>query len=684
MDTRPSRPSLDRLFDPRAVAVVGASQDPSKWGHQFAKRLLRHADRRKVFLVNRKRETILGVASHASLLDLPEVPEVVVLCVPPAQVVAAVEDALRIGTRLLVCITAGFGETGAAGRAMEHQLLERIHRSGARLVGPNCVGLFDAASEFHCTAFWDLPTGRIAIASQSGGLIVELGAVLPRHALGVSRAISLGNQADVTAAEAIELLASDANSDVVAAYIEDFRDGRALLRAFERVAAAGKRGILLAPGAHEAVRRAVSSHTGSLLSSDALVDSACRDIGLIRVRGAQDLLLALRAMSHSPSPRGPRVGVLADGGGAAALGVQAVAEAGLEAPGFSEDLRRSIAATMPPGSGVANPVDRVGLVELAELIEPAAVVAASGEVDAILLNGMLDNVSGSISPESEIEAARRLRSRIGEHGVALAVATRCPDEPAMDELRRLGVVVTEYPEDAARALRLAVTAQPRRPTPTARTTERLTLAGDIDYFGARELFAGYGVRFMQARRVSCLEEALAAATALGYPIALKALGSLHKSDGGGVKLALQDRDALSAAFDEMQGRLRPPEFSVERMAPGGAVELLVGGIIDPTFGPIVMVGLGGVFTEVLDDTVSALAPVDRRFAREMLLRLRGNTLLRGFRGRPPVDLESLAATVESVSALISDHDGIAECEINPVLAYPDGVYAVDARIVHAA
>lgn len=668
---------LAGLFDPRSVAVIGASATPGKWGHEYARQLLGGAARREVFLVNARGETIHGQASHSSVLSLPRAPELAVICVPAQHVPQAVDDALTIGTRFIVCVTAGFKESGEEGRRAEDALRARIRAAGARLVGPNCVGLYDAAAQLSCTAFWDLPPGDIGVISQSGGVIVDLGARLPRDGLGISRAVSVGNQADLTVAEFVLAFALDPNTRIITAYIEEFREGRRLFEAIAFARGRGKEVVLVAPRAGEAVSRSVASHTGSMISNEDVLASICADLDVVRVRGLGDLRLALLGLSAPRRAGGRRVAVVADGGGSATLGTDAAVAEGLEVPAFSESLVSRL-RKIAPGSGLGNPVDFVGALDLAVFEPIIGEIAASGEVDAVLMNGAFNNVAGASAAE-EAAVAGRIRAACSDAGLALSIASMMPDEPAMRAFAEARVPIFDFPDAAARALSLGRKRLPLRQL--APLPEGLGVPGSTDYLTSRRLLAEAGVPFSKALHATDAGTAAGAAAAIGYPVVLKALGSLHKSDSGAVVLGIADETVLRREVARLQAKTGSQDFSVEEMiVEAGSIELLVGGIHDPAFGPTVVVAAGGTRTEIWRDHAMALAPVEAETARRMLASLRIAPLFKGYRGSPPIDVEAVVAAIVAVSHFMARHPGVAEAEINPLIAGPSRAVAVDARI----
>jgi acyl-CoA synthetase (NDP forming) len=672
---------LSALFDPRSVAIIGASPSPGKWGHEYSRQLLAGRHRRAVWLVNPRRPEILGQRSYAHVADLPEAPELALICVPRDAVEDAAAAALDRGARFLVVVTAGFGETGAEGAALQDWIVARTRAAGARLVGPNCLGLFDAGADFACMSFWTVPPGRVGIVSQSGTVLLEVAERLGRAGRGVSRAVSLGNQADIGIEEYVRLFAGHTPTQAMVIYAEQFRDGRAVLTAAATVRESGIPVVVLAPKASDAVARSVSSHTGSLVAPDRILDEALADIGALRVTGMGDLMRALDGLA-SPAPmRGRRLAVFADGGGCATLATAAAAAEGFDVPAFSPALTARLRAQAAPGCGLSNPVDVVGALDLSVFAPLVSEVARSGEVDGLLLSGFFNNV-GDPDPDTERATGMGLLETATSHGMGLAVASLYPREPALRALGEAGVPLAEFPEDAARSLRLSVPPAPRRAVPRLPRAEPPVTPED--YFGARDLFASSGIPFAPAVRAITRADVIAAAERIGFPVVLKALASSHKSDGGGVKVGLRTPAELSDALDGM-ARLGAPSYSVEAMADlSGGVEVLIGALRDPSFGPTVTVGAGGTITEVLRDTVTALAPVDAPYAPAMLMRLGIARLFGAFRGRAPLDLEALAACIAAFSRVVASRPDIHEAELNPVFVRPNGVVAVDARVVCSA
>jgi acyl-CoA synthetase (NDP forming) len=609
--------NLDPLFAPRSVAVVGASRDPAKWGGLLARKALAGAHRRSVHLVNRRGGEILGAPAYPSLADLPERPELVVACVPATEFDATVGEALEAGARAIVGISAGV-DGRAAG--------ERTRAAGAVLLGPNCLGVFDREAELDLAAWAEFPAGDIGLIAQSGNLSLELGLLAEREGLGFSRFASLGNQADLEAADLLEDFARHEPTRLVALYVEDFRDGRAFARAARD---AGKPVVLLAAGVSDAGARAARSHTGALVSDLAAVDAACRAAGIVRVSTPRELVDAAKALLARPPLRGRRIAILGDGGGHVAVAADLLTAAGLE-PQDPVDLAGAGERDVTTFARVGRP-----------LLDSA---------DALLVTGFF----GGYGTEAERQTAAALAD------APVVLHTMYPES---DAARELPLVYREI-ESAVRALAVLQERETRDIPDPADDAEPVP----EDYFSARALVASAGVPLAEARVVASLEEALAAASELGYPVVLKSLAHEHKSRAGGVVLGVGGADELAAAWDG--------HGSVERMAPGGGgVELIVGVRRDPRFGPLLLVGLGGVHAELLRDVAVALAPVEPDEAERLLRSLRGAAMLDG------LDVAAAARAASALSRLSAPW--LAELEVNPLLVTRDGAVGLDARLVHA-
>ncbi|HWB56981.1 MAG TPA: acetate--CoA ligase family protein [Gaiellaceae bacterium] len=680
--TRDLRP----LFDPRSVAILGASATQGKWGFWLARGALKGGARRSVFLINRNGGEIFGNRAYTSLTELPDSPELVVITVPAAAIEQAVEDSLAVGAKAIIAISAGLGEMGEEGAERERAIVERVRAAGAVLVGPNCLGVYDASTELEVCSE-ELEPGSIGLISQSGNLALEIGLVGAEFGLGFSRFVSLGNQADVQTPELIASFAEHEPTRLIALYCEDFRDGREFARAAAAAVESGTPVVLLAGGATEASARAARSHTGALASDLAAVKAASLAAGIELVYSPKEVVdVAMGLLSHR-RPAGRRVALAADGGGHTVVASDLVVAGGLELPSLSDETKAELATALPPTATVTNPVDFAGGGEqdIRSFDRVVGALLRSGEVDTVILTGYFGGYSqySETFRVQEVESAEAMAAGAEETGVPLLAHTMYWRSAAAEALRASGVPVYREIEAAvgvasrlARRTAPALLGIPDLPEPVP------PYRGDSDYFGARALLAGAGIPFAEARQVAGNDEARAAAEGIGYPVVLKALGRLHKSDSGGVAVGIADDRRLQEALERMGKALAPPAYSVEQMAPlSDGVELIVGVKRDPRFGPILLVGAGGLYAEIVKDVAVALAPASEEGVEALLLALRVAPLLDGARGRRPVDVAAAARAAAALSRVAAEHPEIAEIEINPLLVTHEGALGLDARIV---
>ncbi|HUB04306.1 MAG TPA: acetate--CoA ligase family protein [Solirubrobacteraceae bacterium] len=672
--------ALEPLFAPGSVAVVGASADPRKWGNWLARRALRGEHRRAVHLVNHRGGEVLGRETYRSLLELEPPVDLVLVTVPEAALESTVDDALAVGARAIVVISAG---TEGSGRDIA--LGAKVRDAGAVLVGPNCLGIFDAESELELASN-DLPPGTIAMISQSGNLALEVSVLAQEAGLGFSRFVSLGNQADLTTAELVDAMAAHELTQAIALYVEDFRDGREFARAAARAQAAGKPVVLLTASGDDAAARAIRSHTGALASDEAAIEAACRAAAIEQVSSPRQLIDVIQAMIRSVRPRGPRVAIMGDGGGHGGIAASLVAKAGLQVPELSPSTVMALRGQLPPSAACSNPVDLAGggEADIRNFERVAHTLLECGDVDAVLLTGYFGGYGeyAEVFADPEMATGAALAELTAAAGRPLIVHTMYASSPPADALRRGGVPVYRAVEHAVDALSRLASEAGRAAVEVPALPDPAALVSDHGYEEARALLAAGGVPFAAQRTVRSAAEARTAAAEIGYPVALKALGAVHKSDAGGVRLGLADADALVAACADIEARLHPRAFSVEAMAPlDRGVELLIGARWDARFGPVALVGLGGVYAEVLRDVAVGLAPVTSGQAAAMVRSLRAFPLLDGARGRPALAVAAAADALAALSVLAAEHPEIGELEVNPLLVLPEGALGLDARIV---
>jgi acetate---CoA ligase (ADP-forming) len=679
------RRNLEVLFDPDSVAIVGASDDESKWGNWLSSQALRMRERRRVHLVNMRGATVLGEHTHRRLGDVGQPIDLAVIAVPPAAFEQAVAEALDAGAQVIIAITAGFGDRDEEGRRRLGAVVSQVRAAGAALLGPNCLGALDSTSELYLLAN-SMPAGPVGLVSQSGNLALELGRRLGAAGMGFSRVASLGNQADITTGDVIRSLAAHDATEVIAVYCEDFTRGRDFVEAAATAAHAGKAVVVLTVGNSAASRRGAGSHTGALTTETSVIDAACRAAGALRVSSLRELSDALRVLHRFPAAQVRTTGIVSDGGGHAALAADHADRWSITVPEFGPALRDRLRAHLAEPSSVSNPVDLAGAGErdVRSFVRTLDELLSSSDVDSVVVSGYFGGFGeyGELLAADEIKAAQDMASATTRAGKPVVVHSMFPAGPAAAALESGGVPVFDAAEDAVAALAALRTRPAPAPVPLPRPAPPV---GADDYWSARELMVGAGVPFPAARVTRTAEEAERVAHEVGFPVVVKALGLTHKTDAGAVILDLHDGRAVRDTCHRLVERLDPPGFVVEAMVTSAAsVELIVGVRQDPRFGPVGMVGLGGIHAEIFRDVACALAPMSEDQARALVESLACAPLLHGARGRSPVDIGAVARVVTRLNDLAAAHPEIDEIEINPLLATPDHALGLDARVVRRA
>jgi acyl-CoA synthetase (NDP forming) len=622
--------------------------------------------------------------------EIPEPVDLAVFCVPGESVLGEAEAALRKGTRALCVISAGFAETGPDGIRRQDRLLAAARAHGARLIGPNCLGIFSSGPRLNATfAPHAFPAGNIGFSSQSGALGL---AVLERsvsRGLGLSAFVSIGNKADVSSNDLLEYWEADPGTDLILLYLESFGNPRKFARLARRVA--GKKPILAMKGGRtSAGMRAAGSHTAALAGSTAAVEALFRQAGVIQADSLEELADAAVLLSSQPLPAGRRVAVVTNAGGLGILCADACAAAGLELPQLSQETRARLADVLPREASVSNPVDMLGSAVGSTYEAALPQVLADPGIDALIVLFVPPVVAGA---DEVAEAVVRGVARAPEAGKpVLAAFISGEGIPACLLTSTSGVAAFEYPESAVRALAHAVDRAEwlRRPaglTPELDGIDRAAaealvdsiLAGADDVWlepgQVRRLFGAYGIPLVDERSVDSSEGAVAAARELGVPVVVKsAVPGAHKTETGGIALDLATEQEIRAAVE----RIGLPVV-VQPLIKGGA-ELLAGVVQDPTFGPLVAFGPGGVFAELIGEAQFRIAPLTHADAEDLVLSGKAGRLVAGYRGAPPADGSALVDLVLRLAQLAGDVTEVAELDLNPVLGLPDGCVAVDARV----
>jgi acetate---CoA ligase (ADP-forming) len=682
--------SLAPFFSPRTVAVVGASTRRGSIGGELFRNILDGDYDGIAYPVNPKAPSVAGVKAYPSISEIPGDVDLAVFCVPGAAVLDEAEAALAKGTRALCVISAGFAETGIEGSRRQDELLALIRAHGARLIGPNCLGISSAEVSLNATfAPHSFPAGNIGFSSQSGALGLALLEQAAARGLGLSAFVSVGNKADVSSNDLLEYWEDDPNTDLVLLYLESFGNPRKFARVARRVAR--KKPILAMKGGRTtAGQRAAGSHTAALAGSTTAVDALFRQAGVIRADSLEELADVAVLLSRQPLPRGRRVAVLTNAGGLGILCADACAGAGLELPQLAEETRERLASVLPREASLANPIDMLGSAVGSTYEEAIPIVLADPGIDAVIVLFVPPVVAGA---EEVAEAVvRAVRVVPQPEKPVLAAFISAGGVPASLVEAEPPIATFEFPESAARALGHAADRAEwlRQPAgdaveldgidrPVAEALVRSVLASSNDAWltapQIRELFAAYGIPLVAERVAASPEEAAAAAKELGLPAVVKtATPGAHKTESGGIALDLASEDAVREAAAGIGGPVL-----VQPHIRGGA-ELLAGVVQDPVFGPLVAFGPGGVFAELIGEAQFRIAPLTLEDAEELVLTGKAARLVAGFRGQPAADAEALVDLLLRLARLAEDVPEVAELDLNPVLALPSGCVAVDARV----
>ncbi len=688
--------SLVPFLDPGSVAVIGASRDPFKVGGSVVANLRSAGFRGRIIPVNSRASTVQGLAAVPRIQDAEGPVDLAVIALPAVDVLPALVQCVAKGVGGAVVISAGFREIGGEGARREAQLREWLRDQPIRVLGPNCLGWIRPTRRLNVTFAPGMPEpGGIAFLSHSGALAVAILDWARDRRVGFSLFASLGNQADVNESDLLDAVATDAETRVVACYIEGVADGRRFLDALRR-AALIKPVVVLKAGRSPEGARAVASHTGALAGSDRAFDAAVRQAGALRVDTVEELFDVARGLASQPMPRGRRLVVVTNGGGLGIVATDAARAAAFTMEPPAEPLRRRLAEGLPATAGLGNPVDLVGDAD-ARRYGHALHTLGSESADAMLV---------LLTPQAATDAASVARTIAGATlgwsiPVVAAFVGGARVAPGIRTLEEAGIPCYAFPEPAVKTLAGMAKLSERRlrdPSPFVPSVDPAAARawlGEQGGPGARQLgtpelqplLTAYGIPGVEGRVVKSADDAAAAAERLGFPVALKIVSPdiTHKTEVGGVALGLRDARAVREAAAAMLARVaveRPQAtirgLLVEAMAPTGK-ELLLGGVRDPQWGPVLMVGLGGIYVEVMGDTAVCLAPVSPDEAATLLDELRIAPLLRGIRGERPVDRLALAGIISRFSQLMVDLPELREIEINPLLASPDGAIVVDAR-----
>ncbi len=693
--------SLSPFFNAAGVAVIGASSNPQKLSYGILHNLINSIYKGAVYPVNPSAEEILGRRCYAHISEVPDPVELAVLVVPAPVTPQTLEDCGKRGIQAAVIVSGGFKEVGGTGVELEKECVSIAARYGMRLIGPNCVGTMCMRTGLNTTFIYGMPdTGGIGFLSQSGAVCGGVIDFVLGKKIGFSHFISMGNEADVTETDIIEYLGEDPSTRVITAYVEQIRDGRRFLEVARKVSRI-KPIVLLKAGRSGAGARAVSSHTGSLAGSYTSYQAAFKQAGVIEVQNWSELFDVAIALDFQPIPKGRRAVIITNAGGPAAITSDALANNGLVLEDLEESSKIEMRKHLNPSAQVGNPVDMLGGVNGPMYGMAVSTLEKDQNVDVIL--PIL--VPHALTNSDEVAQAIVDAAKDGGKPVLPCIMGDRSVGNSRVILQGNHIPMYVYPETAAVVLKAMLGYGDWRKQPVfqppalkrlngGEVQKILAAAADAESLGesaTRPLLEAYGIPVVKGGFAASAGEAARLLDEIGAPVVMKIVSPeiLHKSDVGGIRLNLENREAVVAEYDKLMKDIRAlrPEAHlegvlIEKMAPRGQ-EVIIGMKRDPDFGPLLMFGLGGIYVELFKDVAFRIAPVSAAEAHQMIAETRAGRLLTGFRGAPQADLDAVADVILRLGQLSLDFPQIQEVEVNPLQVYPQGqgVLALDGRVI---
>jgi acetyltransferase len=708
---------LDPIFSPKSVAVVGASTTPGKVGHDIFVNILKAGYKGTLYPVNPKANAVASVRAYATIAQIPEPPDLAMIILPPALALKAVQEAIDIGVKGIVIVSAGFKEIGGEGLEIENKVVELCREAGVRLVGPNCLGVINPLDNVSLNASFSarMPkAGNVSFMSQSGALCTAVLDFAADRKFGFSKFISIGNKADVDEVDLLRYFHDDPDTEVIMIYVEELQRGQEFIETAKEITGGDrpKPILVIKSGRTAAGAEAAASHTGSLAGSEAVYDAIFAQSGIIRVDSIDELFDFAIAFAYKNEnalgkmrrkvPLGNRVAIVTNAGGPGIVATDMTVVSGLSLAKFAEETIASLKSHLPVTANVNNPVDVIGDAAQDRYENALAAVIRDEGVDGalvILTPQSMTNAMGTA--EAIVRIARR------SHKPILCCFMGLIDVSAgVSYLQEHGVPVYRFPENAAKAFGAIyryskwLNRQELAPyslkqdKPCGREIIASSLAAGKRYLGELEgtkLLECYGFDVLPTILAPSSDEAVKIADEMGYPVVMKIVSPqiIHKSDAGGVKINLADADQVRKAFTDIvsSAKAYAPAAQidgvlVQKMAPKGQ-EVILGANRYPKFGHLLMFGSGGILVEVFKDVTFRLAPINRNSARSMVRGIKGFTLLNGFRGSAKADVVALEKLLVCLSALVSDNPEIKELDINPLLVHPEGQGATvaDCRFI---
>jgi acetyltransferase len=706
-EAAPQRYGLDAMFAPASVAVIGATGRPGTVGRTVLENLLHGGFRGKVYAVNATHPEVLGLKAYKSIRDIPGPVDLAVVATPAATVPHLIGECVESGTKSAVVISAGFRERGTEGAALEQQIQEQLRRSSMRLIGPNCLGIMNPTIGLNATFAKDAPqAGNVAFLSQSGALLTAILDWSHREEVGFSAIVSTGSMLNVGWGDLIYHFGDDPHTKSILLYMESVGDARSFLSAAREVALT-KPIIVIKAGRSEAASRAAASHTGALTGSDEVLDAAFRRSGVLRVHNIADLFYMAEVLGRQPRPNGPRLTILTNAGGPAVLATDSLVANGGELAELSPESLGRLDEFLPAHWSHNNPIDVLGDADSERYGRALEIASQDPNSDGLLVilapQGMTD----------PLQIAERLKPYAKEYGKPVLASWMGGNSIAAGEavLNSAGIPTFPYPDTAARAFtymwRYTYNLRGLYETPTLADQSELESASRnqvkqiiqnarrhsrvlLTEVESKQLLSLYGIPTVETRVAASEDEGVRVASEIGFPVVLKVFSETitHKTDVGGVRLNLQDeamvRSAYRAIKSSVAEKVGPDQFAgvtVQPMVKLDGYELILGSSVDPQFGPVILFGSGGQLVEVYRDRTLALPPLNTTLAQRMMEQTRIFAALKGVRGRKPVNMAALEHLLVRFSQLVLEQPWIAEIDINPLLASPESLLALDARIV---
>ncbi len=701
------RQALDAIFAPKSVAVIGATETPGSVGRTIVWNLISSSFGGTIYPVNPKRASILGIKAYPSLSAVPEVVDLIVVVTPAASIPGIIRDAVDIGVKSAIIISAGFKETGPAGAELERQILEYARRGNMRIIGPNCLGVMSPVSGLNATFATTIARpGTVGFISQSGALCTAILEWSLRENVGFSAFVSVGSMLDVDWSDLIYYLGDDPHTKSIVIYMETIGNARAFLSAAREVALT-KPIIVIKPGRTEGAAKAAASHTGSLTGSDEVLEVAFRRSGVLRVNSIAELFYMAEVLGKQPRPEGRRLTVLTNAGGPGVLAADALITNGGELTKLSPETMEAFNQLLPAAWSHNNPVDIIGDASPERYSKALEIAARDSNSDGILViltpQAMTDptKTAEELVPYAQSLGKPVIASWMGGNevspGEAILNKASIPAFPYPDTASRVFTYMAHFSENLRSLYEtpMPVTDEgqvelDRECAESIIKTAREAGRTILTEYESKRLLSCYGISTVPTHIAKSEKEAVRAADEIGYPVVIKLHSETitHKTDVGGVQLNLADAEAVQNAYADIKKsvteKVGAEHFlgvTVQPMAKVNGYELILGSSIDPQFGPVLLFGLGGQLVEVFKDRALGLPPLTTTLARRMMERTKIYTALKGVRGRPPVDLAGLERLLVRFSQLVTEQRWIKELDINPLMASPENLLALDARVV---